>query len=83
MQIQEVFDRRRFVFLDGGMGTQLQQRGLQPGQKPELAALEMPDVLTAIDDPDAAANMEKLLDMLEDNDDVQDVWHNWDRPDVD
>lgn len=28
MQIQEVFDRRRFVFLDGGMGTQLQQRGL-------------------------------------------------------
>ena len=42
MQIQEVFDRRRFVFLDGGMGTQLQQRGLQPGQKPELAALEMP-----------------------------------------
>ena len=31
MQIQEVFDRRRFVFLDGGMGTQLQQRGLQPG----------------------------------------------------
>ena len=48
MQIQEVFDRRRFVFLDGGLGTQLQQRGLQPGQKPELAALEMPDVLTAI-----------------------------------
>ena len=38
MQIQEVFDRRRFVFLDGGMGTQLQQRGLQPGQKPELAS---------------------------------------------
>ena len=48
------------------------------------AELQMvPDVLTAIDDPDAAANMEKLLDMLEDNDDVQDVWHNWDRPDVD
>lgn len=48
MQIREVFDRKRFVFLDGGMGTQLQARGLQPGQKPELAALEMPDVLTAI-----------------------------------
>ena len=29
------------------------------------------------------ANMEKLLDALEDNDDVQDVWHNWDRPDED
>ena len=34
MQIREVFDRKRFVFLDGGMGTQLQARGLQPGQKP-------------------------------------------------
>ena len=43
----------------------------------------VPDVLTAIDDPDAIKNMEKLLDMLDDNDDVQDVWHNWDRPDED
>ena len=48
MQIREVFDRKRFVCLDGGMGTQLQARGLQPGQKPELAALEMPETLTAI-----------------------------------
>ena len=23
-------------------------------------------------------NMEKLIDMLEDSDDVQNVWHNWD-----
>ena len=43
----------------------------------------VPDVLTAISDPDAVKNMEKLLDMLDDNDDVQDVWHNWDRPDED
>lgn len=43
----------------------------------------VPDVLTAIEDPDAIKNMEKLLDMLDDNDDVQDVWHNWDRPDED
>lgn len=43
----------------------------------------VPDVLTAIDDSDAIKNMEKLLDMLDDNDDVQDVWHNWDRPDED
>ena len=27
--------------------------------------------------------MQKLLDNLEDNDDVQNVWHNWDRPDED
>ena len=43
----------------------------------------VPDVLAAITDPDAIKNMEKLLDMLDDNDDVQDVWHNWDRPDED
>lgn len=24
--------------------------------------------------------MQKLLDMLEDNDDVQNVYHNWDMP---
>lgn len=24
--------------------------------------------------------MEKLIDALEDNDDVQNVWHNWDAP---
>ena len=24
-------------------------------------------------------NMEKLIDMLEDNDDVQNVWHNWEQ----
>ena len=24
-------------------------------------------------------NMEKLLEFLEENDDVQNVWHNWDQ----
>jgi len=46
------------------------------------AELQMvPDMLSTIADADAVTNMEKLLDLLEDNDDVQDVWHNWDRPD--
>ena len=45
------------------------------------AELEMvPDVYTAITDPELVVKMEKLLDVLEDNDDVQNVWHNWDRP---
>ena len=61
MQIREVFDRRRFVLLDGGMGTQLQSRGLQPGEKPELAALTMPDTLTAIHRDYAAAGADILL----------------------
>ena len=27
--------------------------------------------------------MQKMLDLLEDNDDVQNVWHNWDAPEDD
>ena len=42
---------------------------------------QVPDVYSAIEDPDMALKMEKLLDVLEDDDDVQNVWHNWDRPD--
>lgn len=61
MELESIFERRRFVFLDGGMGTQLQKRGLQPGQKPELAALEMPEVVTAIHSEYAAAGADLLL----------------------
>lgn len=42
----------------------------------------VPQTMTAIDDPDMAVKMEKLIDMLEDNDDVQSIWHNWDMPDT-
>lgn len=37
----------------------------------------IPATMTTITDEEARAKMEKLLDMLEDNDDVQNVWHNW------
>ena len=40
----------------------------------------IPSTMTAIDDPDMQTKMEKLIDMLEDNDDVQAIWHNWDMP---
>ena len=40
----------------------------------------VPQTMTAIDDPAAAEKMEKLIDMLEENDDVQAIWHNWDMP---
>ena len=48
MRIDTVFQRKEYVLLDGGMGTELQKRGLRPGQMPELAALTMPETLTAI-----------------------------------
>ena len=37
----------------------------------------IPSTYTIIKDEETSAKMQKLLDMLEDNDDVQDVWHNW------
>lgn len=61
MQIESIFERRRFVFLDGAMGTQLQKRGLKVGQKPELAALEMPEVLTSIHAEYVTAGADLLL----------------------
>ena len=40
---------------------------------------QVPSTTTAIADEEMAAKMEKLLDLLEDNDDVQNVWHNWEQ----
>lgn len=37
-----------FLMLDGGMGTQLQAQGLQPGGIPELWNLEHPEIITEI-----------------------------------
>ena len=33
-----------------------------------------------IDDVEMQEKMQKLLDMLDDNDDVQNVFHNWEEP---
>lgn len=46
------------------------------------AEVEMvPNTYTAIAEVEIQEKMQKLLDMLEDNDDVQNVWHNWEMPD--
>lgn len=39
---------QRVLFFDGAMGTMLQQRGLMPGDLPELLNLTHPDVVTEI-----------------------------------
>ena len=39
---------------------------------------KIPANYVELTDEDAIKNMEKLLDMLDDNDDVTNVWHNWD-----
>ncbi len=43
----------------------------------------IPQTTTELTNPDDVAKMEKLIDMLEENDDVQNVYHNWDMPDED
>ena len=49
-----------------------------------LASAEVtmvPQTTTELTGEDDIKNMNKLLEMLEDNDDVQNVYHNWDMPD--
>ena len=42
------------------------------------AELEMvPGTYTKLEDEETAVKMQKMLDMFEDNDDIQNVWHNW------
>ncbi len=40
----------------------------------------IPQTTVELTSPDDVKNMEKLIDMLEDNDDVQEVFHNWEMP---
>ena len=42
------------------------------------ADVEMvPNTYTSLDTQEAKDNMQKMLDMFDDNDDIQNVWHNW------
>ena len=40
---------------------------------------QVPDVYNTIEDPELALKMEKLLELLEESDDVQNIWHNWEQ----
>jgi transcriptional/translational regulatory protein YebC/TACO1 len=46
-------------------------------------ASQIAQTLTELTDADQIKNMNKLLEVLEDNDDVQEVYHSWDQPDED
>ncbi len=50
------------------------------GYKFASAQLEMvPQNYQKLDKEEDKTNMEKMLDLFEDDDDVQNVWHNWER----
>ncbi|MBQ9673718.1 MAG: YebC/PmpR family DNA-binding transcriptional regulator [Ruminococcus sp.] len=38
---------------------------------------QVPSTYTKIDDEETQKKMQKMLDLFEDNDDIQNVWHNW------
>ena len=54
------------------------------GYKVESAEIEqIPSTYTKLEDEDAIRKMNLLLEHLEENDDVQNVYHNWDMPEED
>ena len=47
----------------------------------EAEVAMVPSTSGVIEDPELVKKMEKLLELLEDNDDVQNVYHNWEQAD--
>ena len=41
----------------------------------------VPQTMTELTDEDSILKMQRMLDTLEDSDDVQNIYHNWDMPD--
>ena len=44
----ELFNGEKSIFMDGGMGTMLQARGLQAGEAPDLWNLSHPEEVQAV-----------------------------------
>ena len=55
----------------------------EAGYEIVVSEIEMVPSMEATVDPDAVKNLTKLITTLEDNDDVQNVYHNWDMPEED
>ena len=77
MQVEdEVFEVYTSPDAFGGVLAALEEKGYTFVQ----AAVEMvPQNYVKLESEEDIKNMEKLIDLLEDNDDVQNVWHNWDQ----
>lgn len=66
------------VYTDPDSFTAVHGALSESGYKFLSAQIEMvPQNYIKLTDPDDIKNMEKMIDMFEDNDDVQNVWHNW------
>ena len=51
---------KKILYFDGAMGTELQKRGLQPGEIPDLWNLTHADVVEQIQSEDVAAGVNLL-----------------------
>jgi 5-methyltetrahydrofolate--homocysteine methyltransferase len=58
--MKDLFDKGRVLFLDGAMGTQLQERGLQPGESPELWNIVRPGDVRAVHEAYFAAGADAV-----------------------
>ncbi len=64
----------------GNVAAELTKRGYEVVS---AQAEQVPSTYTALTDEDQLKKMGLLLEAMEDNDDVQNVWHNWDAPESD
>ena len=62
MNIKELI-KNQIVYFDGGMGTLLQERGLQPGELPETWNILHPEIITDIHHSyfEAGANISRQI----------------------
>ena len=60
--MNDIFRGGSTFLLDGGMGTQLQASGLQPGEVPELWNLTRPDDVRAVHEAYFAAGSDAVID---------------------
>ena len=58
--IGSAFPADRILFLDGGMGTQLQAKGLEPGETPEDWNISRPDDIRAVHESYLAAGADMI-----------------------
>ena len=67
------------IFTDTTEVSKVRDYLTDKGYELESAEVEyIPSTYTRIDDEELRIKMGRLLEMLDDNDDVQNVWHNWD-----
>ena len=67
------FSQLRMIF--GAVREALEAAGVPLGLRHEVAMI--PQTTVELTDEKALKDIQRILDLLDDDDDVTDVWHNW------